>query len=233
MDEGITREERVLEVARRQLGEVGPASLSLRAIAREIGVVPSALYRYYSGRDAILTGLITTGYDRLGESVEQAEGTCSREALLDRWIATWVATRTWAVSHPHEYALLYGTPVVGYVAPPETAGPATRVVVTLARIALGSADFMASETTVHRPPGAATRADADRIRASLPSLGLPAAPDAPDQAVLGTIEAWTTLFGAVSFELFGHYVGSIQNPAEHLVYLAHTTASRLGIRNAD
>jgi AcrR family transcriptional regulator len=213
----------VLEVARRQLGEVGPAALSLRSIAREVGVVPSALYRYLPGREAILTELIRTGYDRLGSAVEEAEATIARQDVRGRWIAVWTATRAWAVAHPHEYALLYGTPVAGYQAPQQTIAPATRVVLTLARIAAA-----APVASLHGTANATVLADAEAVIAQLPALGLDA--DRVGVAeVLAVIESWTLLFGAISFELFGHLRGSMNHGEEYLEHLAHATADRLGL----
>lgn len=224
----------VLEVARRQLGEVGPAALSLRAIAREIGVVPSALYRYLPGREAILTHLIHTGYERLGEEVRAAEAEVDRSDLRARWLTTWRATRAWAVAHPHEYALLYGTPVVGYEAPQTTIAPATTVVLTLARIALdtgtgevGAPASHGREEVAALPAG--LRVDVERAASALPTFGLESDARSRPAAVLEVIAAWTTLFGAISFELFGHYVGSISAHADHLDSLATAAADRLGL----
>lgn len=216
----------VLEVARRQLGEVGPAALSLRAIAREVGVVPSALYRYLPGREAILTELIRTGYERLGASVRTAEGEVERSDLRGRWLTTWRVTRIWAVAHPHEYALLYGTPVLGYRAPQTTVEPATAVVLTLARIALEGAGGSGGE---ERELPADLRADIEGVAGAISGYGLTIAPGAQQILVLDVIDAWTTLFGAISFELFGHYVGSITAHADHLDTLAAAAADRLGL----
>lgn len=218
----------VLAVARRQLGEVGPAALSLRAIAREVGVVPSALYRYLPGREAILTELIRSGYQRLGDAVVKAEAAVARDDHRGRWLTTWRATRTWARAHPHEYALLYGTPVVGYEAPAVTVAPATMVVRTLARIAIDGAAPVGDD---HRPAGALL-ADAEGIAALMPEIGLPEGVDTPPAHVLTVIDAWTTLFGAISFELFGHYERTITAHAEHLDALACASADRLGLASS-
>lgn len=213
----------VLEAARRQLGEVGPAALSLRAIAREVGVVPSALYRYLPGREAIITELIRTGYQRLGDAVSAAEAAVERTDLRERWLTTWRATREWAVAHPHEYALLYGTPIVGYRAPQETIQPATVVVLTLARIAVESA-----APADGAPLTGPLRADVDAVIGALPGFGLDSS-DVSPRIVLTVIDAWTTLYGAISFELFGHYVNSISAHPEHLQELAGAAADRLGL----
>lgn len=218
----------VLDVARRQLGEVGPAALSLRSIAREVGVVPSALYRYLPGRGAILTQLIQTGYQRLGQSVRDAEAAHSRDDHPGRWLATWRATRNWAVAHPHEYALLYGTPVAGYRAPSETVGPATQVVLTLAQVAV-DARTAGAQAPVAEDLAPAVAADADAIVNLLPELGMAIEVPVDPQLVMLVIDAWTTLYGAISFELFGHYERSVSARAEHLDLLARRRATALGI----
>src|SRR5215212_10853067 len=126
----------ITEVARRQLGEVGAAALSLRAVARELGMASSALYRYFPSRDDLLTRLIIDGYDALGDAADAADDPSAPPA--ERWLGVCRAVRAWARAHPHEYALLYGSPVPGYRAPQDTVPAASRVGVVLGRI-LGEA----------------------------------------------------------------------------------------------
>src|SRR5262249_11962561 len=120
----LTRE--IKEEARRQLAATGADGLSLRAVARELGMVSSALYRYYSSRDDLLTALIVDAYNALGDAARRAFPR-PPAAARERWIAAWHAIRDWARSNPHEYALIYGSPVPGYRAPEATIGPAARV----------------------------------------------------------------------------------------------------------
>src|SRR5829696_1312841 len=126
----------IADAARRQLAEVGAAALSLRAVAREVGMVSSAVYRYFPSRDELLTRLIIDGYDALGATAEHADD--PGVPPLDRWLSVCRAVRAWALAHPHEYALLYGSPVPGYEAPEDTVPAASRVGVVLGRI-LGEA----------------------------------------------------------------------------------------------
>jgi AcrR family transcriptional regulator len=109
----LTRE--IKEEARRQLAVAGVGGLSLRAVASELGMVSSALYRYFPSRDDLLTALIVDAYNALGDAAEQA--IAGPAAARERWIAAWHAVRDWARSNPHEYALIYGSPVPGYRAP--------------------------------------------------------------------------------------------------------------------
>jgi len=122
----------ITDAARRQLAEVGAAALSLRAVARELGMASSALYRYFPSRDDLLTRLIIDGYDALVEAAETADD--PSVAPVQRWLAVCRAVRRWARDHPHEYALLYGSPVPGYSAPQDTVPAAARVAVVLGRV---------------------------------------------------------------------------------------------------
>jgi len=101
-------------VARDLMARDGNSSLNLRAVAREMGITPSALYRYYPSRDAILTALIVEAYDQVGEAVEHAIGAAPADRTATRILAGVHAFRRWAVDHPHEFGLIYGTPVPGY-----------------------------------------------------------------------------------------------------------------------
>src|ERR1700760_4830172 len=96
----LTRE--IKEEARRQMAAVGADGLSLRAVARELGMVSSALYRYYPSRDDLLTALIIEAYNPRGEAAEQAIPTAPPGApMRDPWIAACHAIRDWARSNPH------------------------------------------------------------------------------------------------------------------------------------
>jgi len=124
----------ITEIARRQLATDGAAGLHLRAVAREMGMVSSAIYRYFPSRDDLLTTLIIDGYNAIGAAVEKAEAACPRDGYQGRWLAGCQAVRDWALAHPHEYALVYGSPVPGYEAPEQTIGPASRAAAVLGGI---------------------------------------------------------------------------------------------------
>ncbi len=120
---------RILEIARRHLAEEGAASLSLRAVTRELGMVSSAVYRYVANRDELLTLLVVDAYTDLADAVDLAVAGAARKGWQQRVVAGCLAFRAWAVADPARYALLYGSPVPGYTAPAErTTEPGTRVV---------------------------------------------------------------------------------------------------------
>ena len=101
----------IKEEARRQLAKEGATKLSLRAVARELGMASSALYRYFPSRDDLLTALIIDSYESLGEAAEAARDAAADAGPVRRWTVLCEGGRTWALTHPHEYALIYGTPV--------------------------------------------------------------------------------------------------------------------------
>ena len=136
----------ITATARRQLATDGATGLSLRAVARELGMASSAIYRYFPSRDDLLTALIIEAYDDLGEAVEAREAAVRRSDLRGRWTAIAHGVRDWALAHPHEYALIYGSPVPGYAAPELTIGPASRV--TRLLVAL----LVEMRATGHVPP---------------------------------------------------------------------------------
>jgi AcrR family transcriptional regulator len=193
----LTRE--ITETARRHLATEGAAALSLRAVAREMGMVSSAVYRYFPSRDDLLTALIIDGYNALGAAAEQADAACRSDDHQGRWLAACRAVRDWALAHPHEYSLVYGSPVPGYQAPEQTIGPASRVAGVLGKIISDAqADGVLDPPALCPAPPGSFGGDADRLRASV-------LPDVPDAVAARSLATWAGVFGLVSFELFGQF----------------------------
>ena len=200
----LTRE--IKGAARRQLAEGSPSELSLRAVARELGMVSSAVYRYFPSRDDLLTALVIDSYDSLGTVAEEAVAD-ARGGFEARWLRLTRAIRGWALANPNEYALIYGSPVPGYAAPEATIAAATRAVA--AGVSLVVDGVAAGEIDVEQslPIPRPVRSDFAAVREAL-------APDVPDSVVSRTLYAWTQLFGALSFELFGQYENVIHDRDE-------------------
>ncbi|WP_405622619.1 TetR/AcrR family transcriptional regulator [Streptomyces sp. NBC_00076] len=181
--------------ARRQLAAEGAAKLSLRAVARELGMVSSALYRYFPSRDDLLTALIIDAYDSVGERAEGAYADAADAGPVRRWSAVCEAVRTWALESPHEYALIYGSPVPGYTAPQTTLPAASRTGLVLIAIVR---DAHQGSGLAMTPLPAELRPEAERIAADF-------APDLPPEALAALVAAWAELFGLIGFELFGQF----------------------------
>jgi AcrR family transcriptional regulator len=190
-------EAQIVELGRRHLVEHGAAGLSLRAIARDLGMVSSAVYRYVSSRDELLTLLLIDAYSELADSVARA-----RDSMSDAWsddvIAIAHAARSWAVAQPASWALLYGSPVPGYHAPAErTVGPGTRVIgALLDAVAAGIAtgDIMLTNYAAPQP----LSSDFERLRQE---FGFPG----DDPVVAKCFAIWAGVVGAISLEVFGQY----------------------------
>lgn len=188
--------EDIKAAGRRQLAEVGAAGLSLRAVARELGMVSSAVYRYFASRDDLLTALLVDAYDALGAAVEEAAAD-RRGSFEVRWVRVATAVREWAVAHPQEYALLYGSPVPGYQAPGDTVPAASRPPVAAIGIVAAAVEAGEIDLTKRASVTRALRDDLARLRAGVPG-------DLSDEVLLRALYAWTQIFGGISFELFGH-----------------------------
>ncbi len=128
--------EEIKSAALAQVAAQGPAALSLRAVSRELGVVSSAVYRYFASRDELLTALIADSYRELGDAAVLADRPGA--APEERWRAVTDGWRGWALTHPHRFQLLYGSPVPGYSAPEVTvpaAAHAVKALVDVVRVA--------------------------------------------------------------------------------------------------
>lgn len=191
-------EARLLAAARAELRRVGAAALSVRAVARELGMAPSALFRYVDSRDDLLTLLIVDAYGDLGDHIAAALAPLDRADLRGRWRAIAHGVRDWAHAHPHQYALLYGSPVPEYHAPAErTADPGTRVINELIALARDAP----ADRPAPGPPGLTDAEAAALAQAVIAPLGADGPPIDARRFTNGTL-AWTSLLGAVSAEVF-------------------------------
>ncbi|MGO4189142.1 TetR/AcrR family transcriptional regulator [Pseudarthrobacter sp. TAF60_1] len=190
----------IVRLGRHHLATQGAAALSLRAVARDLGVVSSAVYRYVASRDELLTLLLVDAYNELGDAVDVAVNARPAGDFAGRFAALGRAVREWALREPARYGLLFGSPVPGYQAPAgQTTTPGTRVIYALVGIldaAYRAGALTAPERAAVVPPALA--ADLQSIRSG---LGLAV----PDNLIANGVLVWTSLFGAVSFEVFGQY----------------------------
>ncbi|MFD1662785.1 TetR/AcrR family transcriptional regulator [Streptomyces caeni] len=209
----------IKDEARRQLAAEGAARLSLRAVARELGMVSSALYRYFPSRDDLLTALITDAYDSLGEAAETAHAKAGDIAPARRWVTVCEAVRAWALAHPHEYALIYGSPVPGYSAPETTIPAASRVGLLLIGIVR---DAHRRRGVARTPLPAELQPEARRMAADL-------APDLPPEVVTALVASWAQLYGLVGFELFGQFNRVVEDREAFFRHAAAQLAHGVGL----
>lgn len=200
----------ILEAARTEIAEHGGGGLSMRRIARSVDLVPSAVYRYFPSRDELLTAMILESYGHLAERLEATRASSGRAGPATRWTRLSHAFRDWGREAPHEFQLIYGTPVPGYHAPPETVPAAAAVAAPLLAVGAGaSIDGF----------------DTARLRQQMAPLDI-----GDPSGVAAVLAELAALVGFVSLELAGHFVGSA-DPADDLyaALLARQVATlRLG-----
>ncbi|NJQ01111.1 TetR/AcrR family transcriptional regulator [Streptomyces zingiberis] len=197
----------VVDAAERHIAEHGPAALSLRAVARGLGMTVQALYHYFPNRDALVTALIAKAYGDLADALQRAVDSAEGDPDVPPLMVVAGSYRRWAVEHPALFQLLYGAPLRHYTAPPE--GPTTQAVRrmgTLFERALFDG-YTAEQFAA---------ADLPELSASFREFasGLPpgggGGPSAEAAALF--LGAWGRMHGLVALEVFGHtsFVGDHQ-----------------------
>ncbi|MEV1005991.1 TetR/AcrR family transcriptional regulator [Streptomyces sp. NPDC049881] len=205
--QGLTRRARlraetsaeIKAVALRLMSEGGPDAISLRAIAREMGMTAGAIYGYYATRDDLITTLVRDIYGALADTVEAARDALPAEDTAGRVMAWAGAFRDWALAHPEGFRLVYGDPVAGYQVPEGGAAPEAE-----RRACAGISDLAAAAWPHAEPLQPDVAWDwsdfdphlADAARADHPGL--------PPAALALGLRLWGRMHGLVSLEVYGH-----------------------------
>lgn len=198
----------ITRIGREHLTVDGAAALSLRAVARDLGVVSSAVYRYVKSRDELLTLLVVDAYTELGDEVDEAVD--ALDSAVEKFLVLGRTVRAWGLREPAGYALLFGSPVPGYHAPAEhTTGPGTRVIVKLVEIF--DAAWRAGRL-VERP----TTVSLSGLHQSFVEVRNEMGTNMSDEALARGVLVWASLFGAVSFDVFDQYGSSTFSARDQL-----------------
>ncbi|MFI9723506.1 TetR/AcrR family transcriptional regulator [Streptomyces sp. NPDC052396] len=189
------------------MGSGGPDAITLRAIAREMGMTANAIYGYFATRDDLVTALIADVYTALADAVDAAWATSAQGTPAER-IQTWAhAFRAWALANPEGFRLIYGDPVPGYRAPDGGAAPdaARRVCVGIA--ALADAAWASAERTHGESDFGWDDFDPgllDKVRPGFPEL--------PPAGVALALRIWGHLHGLIALEIYGHLRAQTLSP---------------------
>lgn len=198
--------EEIKTVARRLMRENGTSGLSVRAIAREIGLTPPALYHYYPALEDLITALIVDAFAALGDAVQAAvEALPLNQPARALW-AGMLAYRSWALAHPVDFQLIYGNPIPGYTAPAEVTVPlAARPFESLGRALWAAAELGQLNLPVHYQPPPQIAA---HLAAWMQQAGYPP----PPALMYALITGWTRMHGMVMLELFDHTPPTVGDP---------------------
>jgi AcrR family transcriptional regulator len=202
----------ILTAAQSHIAENGPAALSLRAVARSLGMTVQALYHYFPSRDDLVTALITQAYEGLADSVQHAVDTAPEDSGAPGMVVAAEGYRQWAVDHPAQFQLTHGAPLWHYKAP---AGGSTTQAVR--RMSVIFQNELFGEFTTEQLAAADTPALSPALREHLEQLSPQALGALPPPAVSLLLGAWGHMHGLVVLEVFGHttFMGAHQTEAFH------------------
>jgi hypothetical protein len=147
----------------------------------------------------------------------------SESSDAERWLQVPRAIRRWALERPHEWGLIFGTPVPGYEAPHDTVEPYARVAAALAR------PVVEAKAAGRMRPDTAVRAATEELRHAVAPVADGLSLDMPVPMVARFIQAWTTLVGIVSLEVFGHWRNTILDPEAFFEATMQDVAQGLGL----
>jgi AcrR family transcriptional regulator len=204
------RTERELkEAALAEVRERGATAVTLRGVARRVGMSPAGLYRYVDSRDALLTWLIADGYDAYADHLEAALAGPGSDDVAARLVAVAMAYRSWAVRNPNAFGLLFGEPIPGYAAPAD--GPTTAAMSRLGA-ALATPLLEAHARGLLRVPEPMTAEALEPAMAPMAEL----AGELPHGVYVLLLLSWGRLHGQVSLEVFGHHAWLLPDGCEPL-----------------
>ncbi|MEU2588797.1 TetR/AcrR family transcriptional regulator [Streptomyces avermitilis] len=215
----------ILDAAELHITEHGPEGLSLRAVARSLGMTVQALYHYFPNRNALVTMLVTKGYEDLFAAVQAAvdstadsAGGTAADSVADRPFVSRLLDaaegyRGWAIAHPERFKLLFGTPLRGYAAPADGASTmAARRMSTIFQRELFGGFSLEQLAAADMPPlSYQFRAYLDHLPPDGPGV-------LPPPAIALLMEAWGRMHGMVVLEVFGHtsFLGDHEAELFHL-----------------
>lgn len=205
----LATQSEILDTAREQIAQEGAPALSLRAIARKMGLTAPALYRYFQNRDELVTALIVEAYASLGDALTAARDKYAAATRLERLAAMMSAYRTWGITHPQDYALIFGTPIPGYHAPAEITGPyASRAMGVLAmEIAEAMAAGEITPAPEYAKPSPTIQAQMEQWRDAYGYV-------VPSSALHLALIGWTRAHGMTSLEIFEQIPPSLGDPGD-------------------
>jgi AcrR family transcriptional regulator len=214
-----TREE-IISTAWKQVGEVGAVGLSLRGIAREMGMTAPGLYRYYKDRDALVTALLVDAFNSFAAALEAGRDTCAADDHAGRFRAMGKAYFQWGATHPQRYALLFGTPIQGYMFAEEL-GPVVQRSFLVLQGVIGEAQaagkIVGEWADIRLPTNLKSQ------YAALTKMGMPYSPLVTHLA----LSVWAMIHGVTSLYLYNYLNGFLGEQMEVFVDVELGKISRM------
>ncbi|XVQ12799.1 TetR/AcrR family transcriptional regulator [Spirillospora sp. CA-255316] len=214
--------------ARRILVEQGPDAVTLRAIAREMGMTAPGLYRYFDSHAELLRHVVGDIFADLTAELHAGLSAVSEGDMSGKLLAVARSFRRWAFAHRREYALLFGSPLPDLAHRKET------------DFAEESAQrfgwtFLSLFLELWRKAPFPVPADEDidpRLRGQLRRYRdfTVEGSDLPLGLIQTFLQCWVRLQGAVSLEVFGHLEFALDDPEPMFELMLAEMAPLLGLR---
>ncbi|GAA3838904.1 TetR/AcrR family transcriptional regulator [Saccharothrix violaceirubra] len=214
----------IKSIALTLMADAGPDAISLRAIAREMGMTAGAIYGYFPTRDDLVTALIDDLYTSLVDRVEAARDALPADDRAGRILAWAQALREWSIANPQGFRLIYDAPVPGYQPPPGGAAAEAGHRACAGLTGLVAAAWL--DARAHQSDGDHAWSDFDprlveEVRAEFPHL--------PPAAIALALRVWGRMHGLVSLEIHGHLSVQTREPAKLYRTEIHDLIRSLGL----
>ena len=216
---------RIKAAARQQMAQYGTAGLSLRGIARELGITAPAIYNYFPRLEDLITALIVDAFTALADAIDAAESVVESETCWSKILASCLAYREWAIAHPMDFQLIYGNPIPGYVAPAEVTVPlARRPFDGLFRLFLEA--YQSGELVIPAEYAPIPASISEHLATWLPKAGY----DFPHALLCLLMSGWARIHGMVMLELFEHLPPVVGDTGAFYRYELDAFMGRLGLK---
>jgi AcrR family transcriptional regulator len=227
-----TRRERLREttfaeiksVARQQMAEQGTASISLRAIASQMGMAAPSLYNYFKSRDDLITALLIEAFNSLADVLEAASLAITTKTGGEKLFAAYLAYRDWALRNSTDFSLITGSPIPGYHAPENITTPAAKRIMSLFQElwqeACSHNQFTIPAEYAEIPDG---------LRQQLEAWEELEGNDLPPAVLHLLLTSWAKAQGMVSLELYGQLRYTLKDPFEFYQFEIRSLLRRIGL----
>jgi AcrR family transcriptional regulator len=224
--------EEIKGTARQLLVDEGPDAVSLRAIGRSMGMTAPALYRYFGSREDLLQHVCGDIFTEIGADIHAAIDRAAQASggdMTAKMIVACQAFRAWALAHPPEFALLFGSPLPGLQILHEEAGPTSVVAECAAKFSLEFLTLFFELWSKHPFPVPADDEIDPGLLAQLVRYRDALGADLPAGAVLIFLRCWVRLYGMVSLEVFGHLSFALDDASALFDYTLSELAGLVGL----
>ncbi|GLY67506.1 TetR/AcrR family transcriptional regulator [Amycolatopsis taiwanensis] len=227
----------IRRTARALLVERGPESVTLRAIARELGITAPALYRYYGSRDDLIEHLRLDVISDLGAEISQEVSRLGTDGVAQLFTIC-RGFRRWALTHTKEFTLVFASPTGSVGSALSSVATLNRASEPFGRIFLAAAGRILATHQLNIPSVDAVpvelREDLTAFQDDLLSVFGQAGVDFPPEKLdLGTtyvmIQFWARLYGHITLEVFGNYPIPLSKPDAVFDALLADLAHEIGL----